>query len=240
MAWTSEIVSEYIEGKPTQNKNKTPYAKDRIRKRGSYKEAPPATILVSLTELEEDSDSDNLTQYMQNIEEEKETESTQPVTNSVEQECEYDEENPKSDKHLPQSEVKVNKSEACVQSKIKVSTQPSIIQTNDSPAAVPNEQKTTEVPKPLLNYLTPIFTEDFTSQRVFPSKWKDFQIDIGNILPSRDFSHVRKSFHKPYNEYGLSKYKAQNYPKYRKPIYSKSVNTPNYGFTRHRGPVFKG
>ena len=116
--------------------------------------------------------------------------------------------------------------------------QPSIVQTNDSPAAVPNDQKTTEVPKPHLNYVKPIFTDDFTSQRVFPSKWKDFQIDIGNILPSRDFSHVRKSFHKPYNEYGVSKYKAQNYPKYRKPIYSKSVNTPNYGFTRHRGPVY--
>jgi len=235
VALPCEICSEKLESNPyTYKPNKeTLYARDRIVKRGSYKEAPPAINLVSLSELSELSvtESDELTEYIQNTEQAPETttEAYEYVTDIEEVE---DEERTDEEAHTYEQLIKseLNTYTTSILSDNEVVTKSPVTETNDPTQAVPSVEKTTEVPKPPVKHVTPIFTNGFDLQTDFPSRWTDFQIDIGSILPSREFNPVQTSVRTPYYGYGVAKHRAYKY--------SSSAYMPNYGFTRHKGPVY--
>ena len=245
MGGARQILSDFLPETPGLQGRETPYARDRIIKRESYKdykEAPNANIVASLSELGE-TDSDKLPVYDVQNQDINRTESANDKVmaddETVDEETNYD------DDDEPEPEIK----DDTTLSNCNKTTTPSITKTNDVPDTVPNNNETnTEGPRYVTSFKPELDLE--------VSKWTDFQEEIKNILPSRVFSPVPVTNH--FTKYDYPRHKSYQYPStnyqyqnsiitYSSPRYQYSDSdyqaihpgrTPNYGFTRHSGPVY--
>jgi len=230
-----EIVSKHVGDRARVGRKETLYARDRIIKRESYREAPNANIVASLSELTELGETDKLPEYTaaHNDQDDINEKITDIGIETDDKEGD-DKDSPKPEPEV--QEIQEDNSEIDIPSNNNTTLKPSIIATNDLPEAVPNDQTTTEAPKSVPTS----FTHGVDLQ---VSKWTDFQADINSILPSRVFNPMVQTHHPaPAYSYRAPQYKIYQYAKPRYPslnsLYQRSVKTPDYGFTRHTGPVY--